>query len=141
MNDLELRIAASIRRNPNRPNWRIGSCIRGGASAHLVAKVRSSIAVPEVPEAPPPSSVAAVGVPIRALRVSSRRPADSASTHIQRLPKGVGYSPAQLAAEWCISENTVRRHAKDLKCLKFVEVTSGEWVPMILNPETAKQYS
>ena len=103
--------------------------------------MREAITAPAAPVPVIGAVARAVGVPIKAMRVSSRRPADSASTYILRLAKGMGYAPAELAAEWCISEDTVRRHAKDLKCLKFVEVTSGEWVTMILHPETAKQYT
>ena len=39
-----------------------------------------------------------------------------------------------------MSEDTIRRHAKDLKCLKYVEVSTDEWVPMVMSPETSKQY-
>jgi len=39
-----------------------------------------------------------------------------------------------------MSEETIRKHARDLGCLKFVEVEPDEWKAMIMNPDTAKNY-
>jgi hypothetical protein len=39
-----------------------------------------------------------------------------------------------------MSEETIRRHARDMGCIKFVEVSEDEWVPLIMNPETAAKY-
>jgi hypothetical protein len=39
-----------------------------------------------------------------------------------------------------MAEETIKRHAKDLGCYKFVEVSEDEWVPMIMHPDTAAQY-
>ena len=92
----------------------------------------------------PASSVATApvsgGVLLRNLRVLPRKPADSASVHIRRLPKGKGFEPKVLAHEWGMSEETIRKHAKDMKCLKYVETSPDEWVSMVMSPETAAAY-
>ena len=79
------------------------------------------------------------GVELKGLRVLPRKPADSAAGFIKRLPLGRGFEPRVLAAEWGMSEDTIRRHAKELKCLKFVEV-NDEWLPMVMHPDTAGRY-
>ena len=85
------------------------------------------------------SAVFCDGIELKGLKVLPRKPADSAAGFIKRLPVGRGFEPRVLAGEWGISEETIRRHAKDLKCLKFVEV-NDEWVPMVMHPDTAGRY-
>ena len=126
------RIRASIERNPDAPNHRIAKNLK--LTVAEVAAVRGT--VKPAPAATPLSG----GITHSGLRVLPRRPAESAAVHIKRLPTGRGFEPRVLAQEWGMSEDTIRRHAKDLKCLKYVEVSSDEWVPMVMSPETAKQY-
>jgi hypothetical protein len=83
--------------------------------------------------------VASDGVELRGLKVLPRKPADTAAGFIKRLPHGRGFEPRVLAAEWGMSEDTIRRHAKEMKCLKFVEV-GDNWVPMVMHPDTAAKY-
>lgn len=128
------RILASIAKNPDAPNYRIAKNL--GLTVGEVAAVRANKS-PVAPVAK--SSTASGGVELKGLKVLPRKPADSASGFIKRLPVGRGFEPRVLAAEWGISEETIRRHAKDLKCLKFVEV-NDEWVPMVMSPETSKKY-
>lgn len=127
------RILASIAKNPDAPNYRIAKNL--GITVSEVAAARGT------PPAKTPSSTPALsgGVELKGLRVLPRKPADSAAGFIKRLPVGRGFEPRVLAAEWGMSEETIRRHAKDLKCLKFVEV-NDEWVPMIMHPDTAARY-
>jgi len=94
-------------------------------------------AEPEASSAPSTGS----GITLRGMRVLSRRPAESAAKFIKRLPKGRGFDPKDLARDWGMSEETIRRHARDMSCLKFVEVSEDEWVPLIMNPETAQDYT
>ena len=81
------------------------------------------------------------GIALGRCRVLSRKPAESASKFIKRLPLGRGFDVRALAKEWGISEDTIKRHAKELSCFKFVEVSDDEWTPMIMNPETANKYN
>lgn len=132
------RILASIAKNPDAPNLRIAKNL--GLRVDEVAAVRSLPAHPASKAATAKASaVASDGVELKGLRVLPRKPADSAAGFIKRLPVGRGYEPRVLAAEWGISEETIRRHAKDLKCLKFVEI-NDEWLPMVMHPETAGRY-
>ena len=141
MNELEQRIAASIARNPNRTNAKIADCVRGSTAA-LVARVRGRMENVSI-DSPETATAASVGsgIPLRGMRVLARRPAESAAKHIKRLPKGRGFDPKALSHEWGMSEETIRRHARDLNCLKYVEVEEDEWAPLVMNPETAQQYT
>lgn len=126
------RILASIAKNPDAPNHRIAKNLN--LTVGEVAAVRDA-----QPTHTSPAAVTCDGVELRGLRVLPRKPADSAAGFIKRLPQGRGFEPRVLAAEWGMSEDTIRRHAKDLKCLKFVEV-NDEWVPMVMHPDTAAKY-
>jgi hypothetical protein len=132
-NNLDERIRASIRKNPDAPDSRIAKNL--GTTVAEVRRVRNS-------SGPPPSDPTATdeGVDLRGLKVMQRRPAESAATHIKKLALGRGFELPALASKWGIAEETIRRHAKDLKCLKFVEV-DNEWIPMVLNPITAESLS
>ena len=124
------RIKSSISRNPSAPNHQIAKNL--GIRSDDVARVRESMG-----EA---TGQQDQGLVLSKLRVLPRRPAESAAKYIKRLPLGRGFDIRKLAQEWGMGEDTIRRHAKDLGCLKYVEVEPDEWVPVIMNPETAKQY-
>jgi hypothetical protein len=124
------RIKNSISRNPSAPNHQIAKNLN--LRVEEVAKVRESMG--EV------ASQQDQGLVLSKLRVLPRRPAESAAKYIKRLPLGRGFDICKLAQEWGMGEDTIRRHAKDLGCLKYVEVEPDEWVPVVMNPETAKQY-
>jgi len=126
------RIKASILRNPSAPNYQIAKNL--AIKVDEVAKVRAEMG--HVPTEPQQDQ----GLLLSKLRVLPRRPAESAAKYIKRLPLGRGFDIRKLAQEWGMGEDTIRRHAKDLGCLKYVETEPDEWVPVIMNPETAKQY-
>ena len=132
------RILASIAKHPEASDLRIAKNL--GLTVAEVAAVRGT-SNPKGAKALPvkASAVTCDGVELKGLRVLPRKPADSAAGSIKRLPAGRGFEPRVLAAEWGMSEETIRRHAKDLKCLKFVEV-NDEWLPMVMHPETAGRY-
>lgn len=125
------RILASIAKNPAATDYRIAKNL--GLTVGEIAAARKK------PRAVAPASVASDGVDLRGCKVLPRKPADSAAGFIKRLPVGRGFEPHVLAAEWGMSEDTIRRHAKDLKCLKFVEVEDN-WIPMVMHPDTAAKY-
>ena len=134
------RIRKSIERNPHALDRTIAKNLN--LRTHEVAAVRVKMGrgKPEAPARKVASSVKSKGFDLDASRVLPRKPAESAAMHIKRLPAGRGFEPKVLAHEWGMSEDAIRRHAKDLGCLKYVEVSPDEWVPMILSPETAKAY-
>lgn len=141
MNVLEQKIREAITRNPGKGNAAIAKNYRG-ATAGLVASLRESsppdpvLFGARVNEAPQGS-----GIALRGMRVLSRRPAESAAKFIKRLPKGRGFDPKTLSHDWGMSEETIRRHARDLNCLKYVEISDDEWAALVMNPETAQTYS
>jgi hypothetical protein len=124
------RIQNSINRNPLSPNYKIAKNLN--LRVDEVAQVRESMG-----EIAPQQNQ---GLVLSNLRVLPRRPAESAAKYIKRLPLGRGFDVRKLSQEWGMGEDTIRRHAKDLGCLKYVETEPDEWVPVIMNPETAKQY-
>ena len=139
------RIRAAITRNPSYPNSRITKNLNNCCSAADVQKVRlfMNMPLPVVNGAPSPEAnpaVATKGIPLQSKRVISHRPVETAAKHIKRLPKGRGFNPKDLAIEWGMSEETIKKYARDMKCIKFVEISEDEWVPMVMNPETAAQY-
>lgn len=141
------RILASIARHPTHTDLQISKNLRGVNTAQ-VAAVRASKkpappkVLPPAPAAPKKEeTVVPGGVRLSNLRVLNRRPAESAAKFIKRLPKGRGFCPKDLSQEWGMSEETIKRHARDMNCLKFVEVSEDEWKPLIVSPETAANYN
>jgi hypothetical protein len=127
--DNTARIKASIAKNPLATDYTIAKNL--GIKVSLVASVRSTMSTP-------PKGF--TGVVLKGKNVLPRKPAESASKFIRKLAHGRGFDVRELSREWGIGEDTVRRHAKDMGCLKYVEVEPDEWVPVVMNPETAKQY-
>lgn len=125
------RIKTSIARNPAAPDHQIAKNLKVRVAE--VVKVRASLATES-------TSTGTGGVNLRGLKVLPRKPAESASKFIRRLAPGRGFEIKDLSKEWGIGEDTIRRHAKDMGCLKYVEIEQDEWISVIMNPETAKQY-
>ncbi len=134
---LEERILYSISRNPGATPGVIAKNVSCPVATVREVMSRASIAETK-PAAPAPQF--ALGVSLANLKVLPRRPAESAAQYIKQLENGRGFVPADLAKAWGMSEETIKRHARDLGCLKYVEVREDEWVPMILSPETATKY-
>lgn len=161
MND---RILASILRHPAYGDAQIAKNFRGVTAAQvalvrlnsrnpsylkehakLSTKPSSSKVIPPAPapvkKEEPAVPVSVSGVKLSNLRVLNRRPAESAAKFIKRLPKGRGYCPKDLSHEWGMSEETIKKHARDMNCLKFVEVSEDEWKTLVMSPETAATYN
>jgi predicted ArsR family transcriptional regulator len=128
------RILASVERNPGATDRRIAKNL--GVATSDVAKARAGDRAEPASE---PKGRAS-GISLASKRVLSRRPAESAAKYIKRLPNGKGFSPRDLAAEWGMSEETVKQHARNLQCLKFVEVAEDEWQALVMSPDTAAKY-
>jgi hypothetical protein len=128
----EERIAASIGKNPGAPNHTIAKNL--GVRAAEVQAVRDKM--PQHQGDPEESSLS--GIALTNKQILSHKPAETASLFIQRLPKGRGFLPAELAKKWHLSEETIKNHAKRLGCLKYLNVGAGNWVQVVINPETAE---
>jgi hypothetical protein len=141
MTTKQQKIAEALRLHPEKSNWAISRNMNG-VNAGDVQAIRDSLATGEAPS-PTPATVQSTGgsYSLQGRRVVPRRPAENAAKYIKRLPKGRGFDPKKLSQEWGMSEETIRKHARDMNCLKYVEVSEDEWVALVLNPETAKQYS
>jgi hypothetical protein len=135
---IEERIKAALLRHPEYANSKITKNLNNCCSAADVQRVRESLG--PITSSPESHVTGTKGIPLQSKRVTSFRPVETAAKFIKRLPKGRGFNPKDLAAEWGMSEDTIKKHAKDMKCMKYVEITEDEWVPMIMHPETAAQY-
>jgi len=129
------RIAEALRKRPDASNREIAKNLMGITSAQ-VQRFRESGAE-EQPETETPLS----GISLSSKMVLSHKPAPTASLMIQKLPKGRGFEPKDLSKQWHLSEETIRSHAKKHGCLKYVETSPGEWVQVVMNPQTAEAYS
>ena len=133
------RIVGCIERNPTWPDGRVAKSV-GKTIAAEVATVRANMNGTTAPQAEAETISTVRGVILANRRVLSRRPAESAAKHIRRLTNGKGYSPRDLAASWGMSEETIRKHARDMGCLKFVEVDQDDWQQMVMAPDTAANF-
>jgi hypothetical protein len=132
------RIQRAIAKYPDATDSAVAKNLSNVRSAE-VAEVRGkSPASHHEPKSSNPPGVS--GVALSRRRVLSRRPAESAAKFIKRLPNGRAFHLRDLSTQWGMSEETIRRHARDMSCLKFVEVTEDEWHPMVMAPETASRY-
>ena len=139
MTTKQQKIAEALQLHPEKSNWAISRNMHRVNSSD-VQVVRDALATGEAPKqvvAQPTSGA----YNLRGKRVVSRRPAESAAKYIKRLPTGQGFDPQKLSQEWGMGEETIRKHARDMGCLKYVEISEDEWVALVMNPETAKQYS
>ena len=93
-------------------------------------------------KAPPstgtPSADPSGGISLAGVRTATQRPAGSETkARIYGLPKGKAFPLATLSAQWAVSEDTIRSHAKKYDAFRYVEATPGRWVACVLHPDTA----
>lgn len=138
---LEQKVLKCIAAHPDYTDYQIARNTR--TNKLQVAHIRSKASTPHASPTPSTLEEASItgGLVLGRCRVLSRKPSDSASKFIKRLPTGRGFDVRTLSKEWGMSEDTIKRHAKDLGCFKFVEVSDDEWIPMVMNPETANKYN
>jgi hypothetical protein len=137
---IEDRIRAAILRFPHYRNSKITANLNNSCSAAEVQRVRDSMAdIAPILAAMEPQSQSQ-GISLKSRRVTSHRPVETAAKYIKRLPQGRGFNPKDLSTEWGMSEETIKKYARDMGCLKWVEVSEDEWVQMVMSPETAAQY-
>lgn len=75
-----------------------------------------------------------------ASRVALRRPAASIRSRFFELKRGMAYPLADVAKEWGVSADTLRTHARDVECFRYVDMGHDQWTPCVLHPDTAKQH-
>jgi len=131
MTERQERIKAAIIKRPDARNCDICKNFSQRVTSSEVEAVRAIMRGDDPLDA---------GVKLAGKRVLSRRPTETAAKFIKRLEPNKGFDPAQLSTEWGISEETIRRYAREMGCLKFVEVEEDEWKQLVLSPETAKQF-
>lgn len=139
------KVKAAILRHPDWTDTRIAK--NHNTTVSVVRSIRGhAVADPRKtdkpkPPASPPAEFHAKGVRLgENVRVLPRRPVESAAKFIRRLPNGRGFTLRELSVEWGRSEESIRRHAIDLGCLRYVEVEQDEWKQLVLSPETAAKY-
>jgi hypothetical protein len=76
------------------------------------------------------------GIPLSGVNVSNTKPNDGLKSKIFSLRKGSGFPVSTLSEKWHVSEETIKKHAKKEDALKYVEVSPGEWVQCVINPQT-----
>lgn len=137
---LKQRIEKNLLKNPHRTNLIIAKNLK--TTVDVVEEVRQAITALAVTSAFPTDMPTPItgGVTLSTRRVSPRKPPESAAKYLKRLPKGRGFSLKELSLQWGMAEESVKRHARELGCFKYVEVTEDEWVPMVMHPDTAAQY-
>jgi len=131
MTERQERIKEAIIKRPEARNCDIGKNFTPRAMSAEIEKVRALMRGEDPLDE---------GVKLTGKRVLSRRPTETAAKFIKRLEPNKGFDPAQLSIEWGIGEETIRRYAREMGCLKFVEVEEDEWKQLVLSPETAKQF-
>ena len=76
---------------------------------------------------------------LRNLTLLSKKPADNMKGKFYSLKKGIGYKAEDLARAWHVTEETLLRRATDHHAKAFIEATPGEFVCVIVHPETKKE--
>lgn len=135
------RIVSSIVRNPGHADWQIAKNL-GGISSHDVAEARQVMAGEIGPETTGASESSAVeAIPLNQKRVMPQKPQGSdCRRRIRDIKRGVCHRVPDLAAHLGISEETLRKHARALHCLKWVEMTPDNFEEAVMHPDTAKAY-
>jgi hypothetical protein len=104
-----------------------------------MAIIRAVVAGEPVPEVDPllPSSIKTLS--LASARCSIIKPQEGLKARLYRLKKNTGYPLEDLAREWVVSPETLRRDAKRLDALLYVESSPGEWIQCVVHPDTASE--
>ena len=95
---------------------------------------------PVTPAPATPAQAPLGGIALSSARVSVDKPAEGLKRLIYALKRGMGYPVEQIAAQWCRSTDSVRKHAREHGALLYVEVAPGDWKTCVLHPDTAAEY-
>ena len=134
------RILVAIAKRPNAANYDISKNLSAVTSAE-VAEVRASMNGETPPERQETLAGDLEAIPLNQKRVMPQKPQGSdCRRRIHEIKRGVCYRVADFAQHIGVSEDTIRRHAKSLHCLKWVEMSPDNFEEAVMNPETAKSY-
>ena len=134
------RILAGILKRPNAANYDISKNLSAVTSAE-VAQVRASMTGQRPKETQEDTQSELEAIPLNQKRVMPQKPQGSdCRRRIHEIKRGVCYRVADFAQHIGVSEDTIRRHAKSLHCLKWVEMSPDNFEEAVMNPETSKQY-
>lgn len=117
---------------------------RAGDMTTTISQIRAEMANAETEaetDAEPSQRVKRAGVKGISLvnvRISDKKPNETIKAKLYKLPKDKAFPVAALAKEWVASESNVRSKARELNCVRYVEVAPGDWVLCVLHPETAE---
>lgn len=138
MKTTQERIKAAIERRPDAPDFIIAKNLAGKIRVPEVAAVRAAMS-----EKPPSFSDKTIGsIPLGNRQVRPVKPQGSdAKRQIRELARGSAYRVGELAEKFGISEDTLKKHARSLHCLRWVEASPDNWVECVLNPDDAKRYA
>jgi len=135
-----IRIIAGIHRKPHLANHAIAKNL-SSVSAQEVAEVRASISGGTLQEDQPQTLGELLTIPLHQKRVMPQKPQGSdCRRRIHEIKRGVCHRVADFAMHLGISEETLRKHARSMNCLKWVEMSPDNFEEAVMNPETAKQY-
>ena len=134
------RILAAIAKRPHAPNHDIAKNLSAVVSAE-VAEVRASM-TGEVMKGPQDDKESELeAITLNQKRVMPQKPQGSdCRRRLHEIKRGVCYRVADFAQHLGVSEDTIRRHAKALHCIKWVEMSPDNFEECVMSPETAKQY-
>lgn len=138
------RITGSIQRHPDAANWIIARNLDGVTAAD-VAWVRSGVIGREADQSGDlpihHSNERLESIPLTGKRIMPQKPQGSdCKRRIREIKRTVAHRVSDFAKILGISEDTLRKHAKELRCLKWLEVRPDDFEEVVMNPETAQQY-
>jgi hypothetical protein len=76
---------------------------------------------------------------LSSVRVATVRPREGLKPKLFRLKRNTGYPLEELAEEWGVSAETLRRDAKRLDAILYVETSPGEWQQCVVHPDTSAE--
>lgn len=132
------RLRKAILRRPDRSDSDTAKSFRE-ATVALVREVREEIA--QSGESPDSNGKKmSGGFRVGEKRVLDSKPAASTRRHIMALPRGQYFPANELAYSLGVTEETLRKHARALGALKYVEHSDGNWIQSVMHPDTAQQF-
>jgi hypothetical protein len=84
---------------------------------------------------PPSAAIPKGAIDLKNRRVSQHRPPPSAKAYLYTIPKGTGIPITDAARDWNVSVETLRRHARDIKAVCFVEESPEVWTEVVTFPK------
>jgi hypothetical protein len=141
-NTKRLRIVGALMRNPDAPSYTISKNLGRGFSSRDVQVVRATLSDEERQPAPLPDSPGELeSIPLNQKRVMPQKPQGSdCRRRLREIKRGVCHRVADFAHHLGISEETLRKHARSMQCIKWVEMTPDHFEEAVMSPDTAKQY-